>query len=143
MLKLFWKNSDDTLFSEERYKSLIPFLSNINSYLQTFLSVFASSMMALNAALITVILSRKGASFWSLGFGGWLFIASIIAYLFAFAFLLVTRAFLFRYAQDENASFKAIVFFVERNTAKFIAIMLATSIAFFVSFILLLKVSIT
>lgn len=137
------QQSDNAPFSEESYKSLMPFLSNINSYLQTFLSVFSSSMMALNAALITVILSREAEPSHTLFKGGvGFFIGAMALYLCAFIILLFTKKRLLKHSMENNVSIKTIAYYYENKTRWFISSMLASAIVFFICFILLLNAAI-
>lgn len=132
--------SNSPSFSEDSYKTLIPLFANINSYLQTFLSVFSSSLMALNAALITVILSketiRSPAYF---GSGMSFFIASIFLYLVSFFILFKLRKNLIKYSKEENIQFKNISYSTENSMSMYILFMFISAISFFFSFILLLK----
>lgn len=132
--------SNSPSFSEDSYKTLIPIFANINSYLQTFLSVFSSSLMALNAALITVILSKETIiSPAYLGFGMSFFIASILLYLVSFSILFKLRSELIDYSKEENIDFKNISFSTENKMSSYISFMFMAAIFFFFSFLLLLK----
>ena len=138
MLKFSSQKSDNAPFSEESYKSLMPFLSNINSYLQTFLSVFSSSMMALNGAIITVILSRE-ASFSRIlfGFGVGAFLGAIVLYMGSFRALTRLRQKLLEYSKSPGIKFEEISHTTETEISLFIFRMKFSAIVFLICFIFL------
>lgn len=139
----FFKNliflSEEKAFVEESYKTLLPLFANTNSYIQTFLGVFASSLMALNAALIAVILSGeaiRSVIFFSFGLS--IFIAAILLYMFTFYILLKLRWKLIRNSKSQKIEFSKLSYETEFEMSQYIFYMMIVSFTFIVSFLLIL-----
>lgn len=135
-LKKFIFSSEEKVFVEDSYKTLLPLFTNINSYIQTFLGIFASSLMALNAALIAVILSGeeiRSVMFFS--FGLCIFIAAIFLYLFTFYILLRLRLNLITSSKTQNIKFEKLSYKTESDISDYILYMMIVSFAFLVSFL--------
>lgn len=129
-------------FSKESYLALLPLFSNINSYIQTFLGVFSSSMMALNAAFIVVILTDSHSDIKykaSFIIAVCIFTATLLLYILSFVFIFAIKAFLINKSRKNDINFESISFFMETSLTFYGIIISISSISFFVCFIILLS----
>lgn len=139
LLKGFIFSSEAQTFDHESYKILLPLISSINSYLQTFLGVLASSLMALDSAFIVVILSGdsiKSVALFSLGLS--ILIASIVLYILSFFALLRLRLTVLSVSKTSYVNFENISYKLECAISQYISQMIFISCSFFLSFIFLL-----
>lgn len=133
-------SSNEKSFSENSYKALMPFFVSSNSYLQTFLSVFASSLMALDSVVLAIILSgREAKSSILFGFGASCFIASIALYLVSFLVLFTLRRKLIAFSKLKDIKVEEIAYRIEDSISSYLSLMMFVSISFFMCFLVLLK----
>lgn len=124
-------------FPEETYNRVVPIFANINAYLLTFLSIYTTSVITIDAALIILILSSKNidAAF-ILGLA--CFLGTLFLYLALFISLIKLKKNMIKISIDKNVNIEKISYKFEDSITEKIIFSLTLSIFLFISFILLL-----
>lgn len=124
-------------FPEETYNRVVPLFANINAYLLTFLSVYTTSVITIDAALIILILSSKtidAAFILGLTF----FLVTLLLYLALFISLIKLKKDMIKISIDKNINIEKISYKFEDSITEKIISSLTLSIFLFISFIFFL-----